>query len=136
MENIQAFFDACEQGKGWEVCKQYCLEDAAFECDVLPPQNLQAYTEWMKGLVAGPMPDAKYEVMSKTQGEGHSVYCAKFLATHTGEGGPVAASDPPKKTACDYVYIIWYNGEHKVTRMRKIWDQLTAFKQLGWPIPA
>lgn len=43
-------------------------------------------------------------------------------------------SEPPKKTSCDYVYIVWYDAEGKVTKMRKIWDQLTAFKQLGWPI--
>jgi len=24
------FFDACETGKGWDVCRQYCHDDAGF----------------------------------------------------------------------------------------------------------
>jgi hypothetical protein len=26
------FFDACETGKGWEVCKDWCLDGATFSC--------------------------------------------------------------------------------------------------------
>lgn len=134
MENIDAFFKACEEGKGWPECKQYCAEDATFHCDVLPMKTLSEYTDWMKGLVDGIMPNAKYHLYSVTHGPDHSIYCAQFEGTHSLPGGPIAPSDPPKSTKSDYVYMIWFNGEHKVVKMHKIWDQLTAFKQLGWPI--
>ncbi len=29
-EKAQLFFDACETGKGWEGCEQYCHADASF----------------------------------------------------------------------------------------------------------
>ena len=29
-ETAQAFFDACETGKGWDGCKQYCTANASF----------------------------------------------------------------------------------------------------------
>lgn len=51
MENIQAFFEACEAGKGWQECEKYCVPNAPFECDVLPFVTLEDYTNWMKGLV-------------------------------------------------------------------------------------
>lgn len=97
-------------------------------------KTLKDYTNWMKGLVSGIMPDATYEVISATHSADTYVFCAKFFGTHTLGGGPVPPSDPPKKTSCDYAYIIWFDKDHKITKMRKIWDQLTAFKQLGWPI--
>ena len=56
------------------------------------------------------MPDAKYEVISATHSADTYVFCAKFFGTHTLPGGPVPPSDPPKKTACDYAYIIWFNN--------------------------
>jgi hypothetical protein len=52
----------------------------------------------MKGLVNGIMPDAKYELYSQTHNAHTYVFCAKFIGTHTLPGGPVAPSDPPKKT--------------------------------------
>ncbi len=29
-DSAQCFFDACETGKGWEVCRQYCHGGATF----------------------------------------------------------------------------------------------------------
>lgn len=80
------------------------------------------------------MPDANYKVISATHSADTYVFCARFFGTHTLPGGPVPPSDPPKKTACDYCYIIWVGQDHKIIKMRKIWDQLTAFNQLGWPL--
>jgi hypothetical protein len=31
-ETAMSFFDACETGKGWDVCRDYCNEGAAFSC--------------------------------------------------------------------------------------------------------
>ena len=36
MDNLtraRAFFEACDYGKGWSVCKSYCHDDASFETE-------------------------------------------------------------------------------------------------------
>ena len=32
IETAKEFFDACEDGKGWEGCKAYCHDGATFSC--------------------------------------------------------------------------------------------------------
>ncbi len=32
----EAFFDACETGKGWEVCRACCTPDATFSAQAEP----------------------------------------------------------------------------------------------------
>ena len=62
----EQFFDACETGKGWEVCQYYCHAGATFsaQSEALAGVNtLQGYTDWMKGLLT-PIPDGNYEVRS------------------------------------------------------------------------
>ena len=92
-EKAEQFFDACETGKGWETCRQYCHPQATFsaQADALAGvDTLEAYTEWMKGLLT-PMPDGRYEVRSFAVDEDRNNVSAfsVFRGTHTGEGGPV-----------------------------------------------
>ncbi len=49
-EPAQKFFEACETGKGWAACEQFCTADATFECDVLPMKTLKEYTDWVQVL--------------------------------------------------------------------------------------
>ena len=92
-ETSEQFFDACETGKGWEGTSQYCHADATFSAQAGALQGietLQAYTDWMKGLLV-PIPDGAYEVRSFAVDEERnnvSAY-AVFRGTHTAEGGPV-----------------------------------------------
>jgi predicted ester cyclase len=99
------FFEACETGKGWGVCKQWCLPDATFSTDAehfAQVRSLEQYTERMKNLFKF-IPDGRYELRSlATDEEGHSVSAyAIFMGTHTGQGGPW----PPtgKALKADYV---------------------------------
>ncbi len=65
-EMAELFFDACETGKGWEGCQQYCLEGASFSAQagaLKGIDTLQAYTEWWKGMLTL-LPDGRYEVRS------------------------------------------------------------------------
>ena len=60
------FFAACETGKGWEVCKTYCVPNATFAAQAEPLagiKTLAEYADWMKGLMTI-MPDGSYEVKS------------------------------------------------------------------------
>ena len=58
-ETARVFCDACETGKGWAECAQYCSPEATFSCQsqsLAETHSLEAYTEWMKCLL-GPRPD-------------------------------------------------------------------------------
>jgi predicted ester cyclase len=137
MPNIAAiakqFFDACETGKGWEGCKAYCKPDATFAAQSEPiadVKTLEAYTDWMKGLLTV-LPDGSYAVKSFAVDAERRNVCAfgVFSGTHTGSGGPT----PPtgKKASADYVYVMDFDGE-KIRHMTKIWNSGWTLKQLGW----
>jgi len=127
------FFQACEAGKGWEKCHQYCKPGATFSAQAEPlaeTRTLEQYTDWMKALM-GYVPDGRYELKSfATDEERHSV-CAYgvFSGTHTGPGGPC----PPtgKSMASDYVYAMQFDGD-KIAHMTKIWHAGLAMKEVGW----
>ena len=128
-----AFFAACETGKGWEACSAYCTPDATFSAQAEPlleVKTLEGYTEWMKGIMTV-LPDGRYDLKSFATDEArHNVTAyAVFHGTHTGPGGPV----PPtgRSTATDYVYVMQFEGE-KIAHMTKIWHSGLAVKELGW----
>jgi predicted ester cyclase len=132
-EVAQQFFDACETGKGWYGCQQYCAPDATFRSEATPlaaMRSLAEYTNWMQGLFAL-IPDGSYEIKSfATDTARHSVAAyGIFSGTHTGDGGPV----PPtgKHVDSDYVYVMEFEGD-KIRHMTKIWNDAHAMKALGW----
>jgi predicted ester cyclase len=132
-DTAERFFDACESGKGWDGCEQYCQPGATFaaQVDALDGvETLEAYTEWMKGLLAL-LPDGHAEVRSfAVDGARNNVAAfGVFRGTHTGEGGPV----PPtgKRAAADYVYVMDFDGD-KIRHMTKIWNDGITLRQLGW----
>ena len=127
------FFEACEAGKGWAVCKEWCTPTATFAAQAEPladVKSLEQYTDWMKGLMTF-IPDGRYELKSfATDEEGQNVSaCGVFMGTHTGQGGPC----PPtgKRVASDYVYVMYFDGG-KIKHMHKIWHAGLAMKELGW----
>jgi hypothetical protein len=132
-ETASKFFDACETGKGWEECSQYCHDGATFSCqaDALADiDNLEGYTDWTQGLLT-PIPDGQYELKSFSTDESRSVVTAfaVFKGTQTGPG-PV---DPPtgNSVATDYVYAMKFDGD-RIRHMTKIWNDGQALKELGW----
>lgn len=127
------FFEACETGKGWEGCKEFCQPDATFSAQAEPladVNSLEQYAEWMKGLLTF-VPDGRYELKSMATDDERNNVCAYgvFSGTHTGEGGPC----PPtgKSTSSDYVYVMDFDGD-KIRHMTKIWHAGLAMKDFGW----
>jgi predicted ester cyclase len=127
------FFEACETGKGWEVCRSYCTPDASFAAQAEPlaeQRTLKQYADWMKGLLSF-VPDGGYAVKSFATDSDRKSVCAYavFSGTHSGQGGP----RPPtgKSTNTDYVYVMEFDGD-KIRHMTKIWNAGWAMKQLGW----
>ena len=129
----EAFFAACETGKGWEVCSAYCTPDATFRAQAEPLLELKTlaqYTDWMKGLLTF-VPDGRYELKSFGTDDERKSVCAYgvFSGTHTGQGGPCPPTGKSVKT--DYVYVMDFDGE-KIRHMTKIWHSGLAVKALGW----
>ena len=129
----EAFFTACETGKGWEACSAYCTPQATFSAQAEPllgVKTLAEYTDWMKGIMTV-LPDGRYEVKSFATDASRNNVAAfgVFHGTHTGSGGPV----PPtgRSTSTDYVYVMEFSGE-KISHMTKIWNAGLALKDLGW----
>jgi len=133
VEVARAFFDACETGKGWEGCRQFCTPDATFSAQAEPladVHTLQQYSDWMKGLFT-PLPDGRYEVKSFAADEERNnvIVYGIFSGTHTGEGGPC----PPtgQSVDSDYVYVMDFDGD-RISHMTKIWNAGVALQELGW----
>jgi predicted ester cyclase len=112
-ETAMTFFDDLETGKGWDVCKEWCHEDASFSCQadaIAEITTVEGYVEWVRGLFT-PVPDMHPEIKAfATDQERNSV--AAFAVVHgtqTGEGGPV----PPtgNTVAADYVYVMEFDGD-------------------------
>ena len=132
-ETAMKFFDACETGKGWEVCREWCADGATFSCQagaLAEVTTLEGYTEWMKGLLT-PVPDGRYELKAFAADEERRTVLAfaVFHGTQTGEVGPV----PPtgKTVAAEYVYSMNFDGG-KISHMTKIWNDGHSLQQLGW----
>ena len=132
-EIARQFFEACEAGRGWDVCRAWCKPDASFAAQAEPladVRTLKDYCDWMKGLLTF-MPDGRYELKSFATDEQRSNVAAYavFHATHSGQGGPV----PPtgKSTSTDYVYVMFFDGD-RIRHMTKIWHAGLAMKDLGW----
>lgn len=133
IETATAFFEACETGKGWRECSQYCEPGASFSCQsraLADTHTLEAYTEWMKGLLV-PLPDGRYELKGFAADNDRDVVVAfaVFRGTHSADGGPVAPTN--NSVAADYVYAMEFAGG-KIAHMTKIWNDGESLKALGW----
>ena len=132
-EIADQFVDACDSGKGWEVCSQYCVDDATFECqaDALAEiSTVEGYCSWARDLLT-PVPDGDGKVLSLTTDEDRAVVTAVAVFTGTQTGpGPV---DPPtgKSVASDYVYSMHFDGD-RIRHIHKVWNDGHALRQLGW----
>lgn len=133
LEQAKLFFEACETGKGWEGCQQYCHSDATFSAQAAALDGidtLQAYTDWMKGLLT-PIPDGHYELKCFAADEERRCVAAfaVFHGTQTGPGGP--GEPTGKSVAADYVYVMRF-VDGRIQHMTKIWNDVFSLQQLGW----
>ena len=134
LETCKNFFDACETGKGWNECQQYCLDNASFEAQSGPLaeiKTVEAYTNWMNGLATQTMPGCSYEIHFSGWDSKNRMACffATFKGTHTGPG-PCEPTN--KSTSAHYVYALHVNEDGKIDSMTKVWNSHYTCQELGW----
>jgi predicted ester cyclase len=133
LEPAKLFLEACDTGKGWGGCKEYCHADSTFssQTGVLADINtLEGYTDWMKNLLT-PIPDGHYELKFFAADEERDCVAAfaVFHGTQTGPGGP--GEPTGKSIAAEYVYAMQFE-DGLIRHVTKIWNDTISLQQLGW----
>lgn len=134
-ENAARVFHACESSEGWAACSDLVEPDAVFEAQagaLAEVETVEAYADWMADDVPNWMPDGHYHLHASAWDEERraATFFATFHGTHTGEGGPVPPTN--REMRSDYVFVLFTNGDDRVERMVKIWNDHWAMTQLGW----
>ncbi len=117
-ETAEKFFEACETGKGWEGCAEYCTDDASFAAEAVALEEiktLEGYAEWMRVLFDR-VSDVSYEVKGFAADEPRDV----VLAFGVFKGTPIGDGEQ-KSFSTNYVYSIEFEGE-KIGHVTKIWN--------------
>ena len=132
LATAQAFFEACEAGRGWEACAPFCTPDAGFvaQADGLGKvTTVERYTEWMKRQLSV-LTDMRYEDASFAVDEAGGVVMAfaTFVGTHLANGHV-----PPtgRTTRSHYVYVMRFR-DGRIAHVTKVWNSGYALKELGW----
>ena len=132
-QTAEEFFEACETGKGWDGCAQYCQTGATFSAQagaLADVRTAKEYTDWMKGLMQiAPNGTAEIRSFGVDEARDNVVIYGVSRGAHTGEGGPV----PPtgKSVEADYVYVLEFD-DGKIRHLTKIWNDGISLQQLGW----
>ncbi|HBO6052665.1 ester cyclase [Pseudomonas aeruginosa] len=132
-ETAMSFFEVCESGKGWQECRRYCHENAAFNVQAQSLEHLKSvetYSESIPHLMEI-LPDAHFELINVATDECRQtvIAYARFFGTHTGISEPIPATG--KSLSSDYVFIMKMK-DGKVAEVTKVWNDGHAAVQLGW----
>mgnify|MGYP002633074842 CR=1 FL=1 len=120
MATAMAFFEACEIGKGWSGCAEWCAPNASFCCQAEELKNvdtLAAYADWMTE-VCKAIPDAEYEIKGTGADEERNVVLVYGIFSGT---KPAGEDGPARPFTTDYVYSIEF-CDGRIGHMTKIWN--------------
>ena len=117
-ETAEKFFEACETGKGWNGCQNYCSDNASFAGEAVALEKiktLEGYAEWMRALYDR-VSDVSYDVRGFAEDDTRDVVLVFgiFHGTPVGDG-------PQKSFSTNYVYSIEFEGS-KIRHLTKIWN--------------
>lgn len=135
LTNAKKIMDVIDAIKPWDEIADLVVEDCPFVCqaDALKDvTTLKGWYDWMVNFDANIAPGCKPKVHNIAWDADNKVALlfATYLATHSGDGGPVPATN--KSTKTHYVYVCEMNSEDKCSRLTKVWNDGYCLKELGW----
>jgi predicted ester cyclase len=118
VETAEKFFEACEVGKGWDGCAQYCTDNASFTAEAVALEHLktlEGYCDWLNALYDR-VSDVSYQIKGFALDKPRNVVMAfgVFKGTPIGEG-------EQKSFSTNYVYAMEFDGD-KIGHVTKIWN--------------
>ena len=118
IETAEKFFEACEVGKGWHGCAEFCTGNASFTAEAVALEDiktLEGYCDWMNALYDR-VSDVSYEIKGFALDKPRSAVLAYgvFKGTPIGEG-------EQKSFSTNYVYSMEFDGD-KIGHVTKIWN--------------
>jgi hypothetical protein len=130
------FFHAILSGEGAHIANKFCIDDATFDCGAFPGYNtVEQYATFMQGITKQICPDSKYKITSICSNEEDVMIMGTLSGTHTGQGGPLTPSDPPRKFTVDFSAVAHFDEFDKISHCHKVFDKYSLWSQLGWPLP-
>ena len=113
----EKFFWPCDEGKGWDACKEYCHPNATFKTDadtLVHLDRLEDYVEWMKD-VHSMMANVKFEIKSIAEDTKRGMVLLYAIIY-----GDNILGEEPQPIETDYVYAMTIK-ENKIHHITKIW---------------
>jgi len=117
LETAEKFFWPCDEGKGWEACRQFCHEDATFTTDADTLKHLDKlddYVEWMKE-AHNMLSDVSFEIKGLAADTTRNVVLLYAVIK-----GQIALGNDPQPIQTDYVYSMSFE-DGKIKHITKIW---------------
>ena len=119
LETARAFFIACDYGKGWEQCKEFCVAGASFEtgAEILAGvDRMDTYCDWMADALN--MFDDNVQIEVKSEAYDNVRNIALLYAEIRGN---VVIGPAPMFAKTNYVYVIHFDGD-KICHITKVWE--------------
>jgi len=117
LEVAESFFWPCDEGKGWDACKEYCHPDATFKTDadtLIHLDRLEDYVEWMKD-AHSMLANAKFEIKSIAEDTKRGMVLL-YAIIHADN----ILGEEPQPIETDYVYAMTIE-DNKIKHITKIW---------------
>eukprot|EP00937_MAST-01D_sp_MAST-1D-sp2_P007696 g7696.t1 len=137
-DTARELFHLLESGQGGpEIVNGYCVEGGAqFSCLALPQfSTVEDFCIYKQAIATQVAPDAKVELLHLATNEEEVMLMAQMTATHTGLGGPSPPSNPAKRMAVQYSYVMHFDMANKLTELKMVFDICTMYRAWGWPLP-
>ena len=103
LDIAEKFFWPCDQGKGWDACREYCHPNASFKTDadtLVHLDRLEDYVEWMKD-AHSMLANTRFEIKSIAEDTKRGIvllYAIIYADNILGE--------EPQPIETDYVYAM------------------------------
>lgn len=133
--NAKKIMEALEYIKPWEDIADLLVEDCPHICQADMMKDITTVKQlhdWKVNFNENVAPGCKpivhnlvWDAPKKT-----ALKFSTYVATHTGDGGPVPATN--KTTNTHYVFICEMNDENKCICLTKVWNDDYCKKEIGW----